>query len=97
MATVEFRNKQDGQLIEQSGAARVEKIIRNWAERNEFDRVVLSRDGDKLWVQLGDEELNYWMPSHVLNDGREEELEMQLDYARGAQRRSAAGYGKFDK
>ncbi|WP_027480673.1 hypothetical protein [Deinococcus pimensis] len=99
MATVEFRNEQDGSTFEPSGAEvrRVKSDIVAWAKRNEYDRIVFWRDGDKLWVQLGDSRLNYWMPEHVFASAGTEEIEMQLDYARGAERRGAVGYGKFDK
>ena len=99
MANVEFRGEQGGRLPQPEGerALRFSSDVRAWAERNGFERVVFRQDGDKLWLQLGDDELNYWMPRHLLERGAREEIEMQLDYARGAQRRSAAGYQQFDK
>lgn len=97
MAKVEFRNEQDGSVFTPDGAARATGDVRAWAERNGFEEVVFWRDGEKLWVQLGEDKLNYWMPQPVFASARTEDLEMQLDYARGAQRRSAAGYAKFDK
>lgn len=99
MVDVEIRNEQDGQSVTpaSAGAERFMADVRAWAERNEFQQVVFWRDGEKLWVQLGGERLNYWMPGHLLERGTKEDVEMQLDYARGAHRRSAAGYQKFDK
>lgn len=99
MAKVEFRNEQDGQALtpQGKGVKRFLADVRAWAERNEFENVVFWQDGEKLWVQLGDQKLNYWMPQHVLDEDAKEDIEMQLDYARGAHRRSAAGYQKFDK
>ncbi len=99
MADVEFRSEQGGPLSQPAGegVARFVADVRAWAERNGFGRVVFRQDGDKLWVQLGDDELNYWMPKQLLAQGAREDIEMQLDYARGAQRRSAAGYHQFDK
>lgn len=99
MANVEFRSEQGGAVPPPTGegAARFLTDVRAWADRNGFERVVFRQDGDKLWVQLGDDELHYWMPRQLLERGAREDVEMQLDYARGAQRRSAAGYQKFDK
>ena len=54
-------------------------------------------DAHKLWVQLGEDRLNYWIHDSTFTEGKHETVEMQMDYARGAQRRSAAGFGKFDK
>ncbi|AFZ65764.1 hypothetical protein Deipe_0160 [Deinococcus peraridilitoris DSM 19664] len=99
MVNVEIRNEQDGQPFQAGSAASVRFLaeVRAWAERNEFNQIVFWRDGEKLWVQLDDERLNYWMPEHLLERGQKEDVEMQLDYARGAHHRSAAGYQKFDK
>jgi len=99
MASVEFRNEQDGATIsiEATGSPSVIEDVKAWADRNDFQHVIFWQDGDKLWVQLDEHRLNYWMPQRILTDGRTADIEMQLDYARGAQRRGAAGYEKFDR
>ncbi|WP_104991375.1 hypothetical protein [Deinococcus sp. NW-56] len=102
MVEIKFRNEQDGREFELTHprAARVLEDVRTWAEGNGFAHVTFWRDAAdeaKLWVQLGDDRLNYWMPVSTFTEGRHETVEMQLDYARGAQRRSAAGYERFDK
>jgi hypothetical protein len=102
MSEVLFKNEKDGASFEmtQPKAARVIDDVRAWADQNQFAEVVFWRDAEdpgKLWVQLGDQRLNYWMPESTFSEGKHESVEMQLDYARGAQRRSAAGYEKFDK
>ncbi|ADV67753.1 hypothetical protein [Deinococcus maricopensis] len=102
MSEVLFRNEKDGSPFEMvhPKAARVLQDVQAWADTNHFERIVFWRDADdaqRLWVQLGDDRLNYWMPDTVFSEGRHEDVEMQLDYARGAQRRSAAGYEKFDQ
>lgn len=102
MSDVLFKNEKDGARFEmtQPKAARVIDDVRVWADQNQFAQVVFWRDADdpsRLWVQLGDQRLNYWMPESTFSEGRHESVEMQLDYARGAQRRSAAGHDKFDK
>ena len=102
MAEVQFRNEQDGSEFQMTHprAARVLADVRTWADRNGFVHVTFWRDlddGHKLWVQLGEDRLNYWIHDSTFTEGKHETVEMQLDYARGAQRRSAAGYGKFDK
>ena len=102
MAEVLFKDERDGAELPpaQSGSERAVKEVLSWAEANHFAQVVFWRDGadqGRFWVQLDDQRLNYWVPASTLQDGGHEQIEMQLDYARGAQRRSAAGYDKFDK
>ncbi|MEF2279860.1 hypothetical protein V3W47_16325 [Deinococcus sp. YIM 134068] len=102
MAEIRFRNEQDGSEFEMTHprAARVLADVQTWAQRNQYEHVVFWRDPDdahKFWVQLGDHRLNYWIHDSTFTEGKHETVEMQLDYARGAQRRSAAGYEKFDK
>lgn len=97
MSKVEFHDEQGERLENTADFATAEKIVRVWAERNDFDQVVFHQEGDKLWVQLGEHKLNYWMPHQALKSGSSDDIEMQLDFARGAQRREAAGYEKFDR
>ncbi|GGJ64105.1 hypothetical protein [Deinococcus aquiradiocola] len=102
MADVTFRNESDGSSFEMtaSKAARVLDDIRAWAVTNHFDEVVFWRDADdaqKYWVQLGEQRLNYWVHETTFTEGQHEQVESQMDYARGAQRRSVAGFDKFDK
>jgi hypothetical protein len=102
MADVIFRNENDGSSFEMTApkAARVLADIQAWARTNNFDHVVFWRDADdaqKLWVQLGDQRLNYWIHETTFTEGQHEQVEAQMDYARGAQRRSMAGFDKFDK
>ncbi len=101
MAEILFRNEADGSSFSmtQPKAARVLDDIQKWAEKNSFEHITFWRDAEdssKYWVQLGEDKLNYWVHESTFNEGKHEEVEMQLDYARGAQRRSAAGYAKFD-
>lgn len=102
MVNIQFRNEADGSEFQmgQPSAAQVLADIRAWAQRNNFDQVVFWRDAEdeyKLWVQLGEDRLTYWIHDSTFTEGKHETVEMQMDYARGAQRRSAAGYDKFDK
>lgn len=98
MTTVEFRNENDGQEIKPTFAAdSVISDVKAWAARNGFNQVVFWQEGERMWVQLDEHRLHYWMPEKVFTDGDSEQIEMQLDYARGAQRRSAAGYDRFDQ
>lgn len=102
MADIKFRNEQDGSEFQMAHprAVRVLGDVSTWADRNGFEHVTFWRDADdrhKLWVQLGDDRLNYWIHDSTFTEGKHETVEMQLDYARGAQRRSAAGYDRFDK
>ncbi|WP_161882391.1 hypothetical protein [Deinococcus alpinitundrae] len=102
MTEILFRNEADGSPFQmtQPKAARVLDDVQQWAENNGFAQVTFWRDADdanKYWVQLGDDKLNYWIHETTFSEGKHQDVEMQLDYARGAQRRSAAGYGKFDK
>jgi hypothetical protein len=102
MSEVTFRNEKDGARFEMAHpkAGRVIQDIKDWADKNEFQEVTFWRDPEeetRLWVQLGDNRLNYWIPETTFSEGRHEAVEMQLDYARGAARRSSAGFEKFDK
>jgi hypothetical protein len=102
MSDVTFRNEADGSAFEMtaSKAARVLDDIRAWASSNNFEQVTFWRDPEdahKLWVQLGDQKLNYWIHDSTFTEGQHEQVEAQMDYARGAQRRSVAGFDKFDK
>ncbi len=102
MADVTFRNESDGSSFEMTAprAGRVLEDIRAWAATNSFEHVVFWRDPEdaqKLWVQLGDQRLNYWVHESTFTEGQHEQVEAQMDYARGAQRRSVAGFDKFDK
>lgn len=102
MAEILFRNEADDSLFQmtQPKAARVLDDIQKWADANNFGQITFWRDADdasKYWVQLGEDKLNYWIHESTFSEGKHEDVEMQLDYARGAQRRSAAGYAKFDK
>ncbi len=102
MTEILFRNEVDGSPFQmtQPKAARVLDDIQKWADSNNFAHITFWRDADdasKYWVQLGDDKLNYWIHETTFSEGKHQDVEMQLDYARGAQRRSAAGYDKFDK
>ncbi|GGJ40670.1 hypothetical protein [Deinococcus roseus] len=84
----------------EENSKRVTRKIRDWAERNGFERLAFWRDKKephKLFVELGGTKLSYWVPEHIFINGDDTSVEEQLDYARGAQRRSAAGYNKFDR
>lgn len=102
MAEILFRQESNGEAFQMTHpkAARILKDIGAWAEKNGFTHVTFwqdAHDAHKLWVQLGDDRLNYWIHDSTFTEGKHETVEMQMDYARGAQRRSAAGYDKFDK
>ncbi|MBB6097596.1 hypothetical protein HNR42_001013 [Deinobacterium chartae] len=104
MAKVEFRDHERSiQLGAAAQGAQVQEVVARviqWADANQYERVVFWREQDapqKLFVQLGDDRLSYWVPESLFLEGRVDEIEPQLDYARGAQRRTAAGYGDFDR
>ncbi|WP_019588145.1 hypothetical protein [Deinococcus apachensis] len=102
MVDIQFRDEKDGSEFQMTHprAGRVLADVRAWADQNGFTHLTFWRDREdmhKLWVQLGDNRLNYWIHDSTFIEGKHESVEMQLDYARGAQRRSAAGYDKFDK
>ncbi len=102
MSDVTFRNESDGAPFEMTAAkaARVLDDIRAWASSNSVEHVVFWRDQEdaqKFWVQLGDERLHYWIHESTFTDGLHEQVEAQMDFARGAQRRSTAGFDRFDK
>lgn len=102
MADILFRNEADGTdfAVTYPKAQKVLSDLQDWASKNHFAQIVFWRDAQdssKYWVQLGDHRLNYWIHESTFSEGKHEDIEMQMDYARGAQRRSAAGYDKFDK
>lgn len=101
MIQISFKKEIDGSTFEigSSQASKVIQDVRAWAEQNNFEQVVFwqdAQDEHKLWVQLGEERLSYWIHDSTFLEGHHDAIEMQMDYARGAQRRSAAGYAKFD-
>ncbi|MFN8510387.1 MAG: hypothetical protein U0Z75_07500 [Deinococcaceae bacterium] len=101
MAYVEFFDH-DSQTFSFEDSDTVRQMVArvsSWADVNTFDRIVFWRDPlepHKLFVQLGDDRLGYWIHESTFTDGKQD-IEAQLDYARGAQRREAAGYGRFDR
>ncbi len=102
MTEILFRDEKDGSnfVVASPKAQRALDNVQKWAQNNQFERITFWRDADdqnKYWVQLGDDRLNYWIHESTFSEGKHEDIEMQMDYARGAQRRSAAGYDKFDK
>lgn len=102
MIEILFRNEADGSTFALTApkAQRVLADLQEWASKNKFEHITFWRDVEdqnKYWVQLGQDRLNYWIHESTFSEGKHEEIEMQMDYARGAQRRSAAGYDKFDK
>ena len=102
MADITFRNEADGTPVQMSHprAARVLEDIKVWADSNGFDSVTFWRDAadaQRFWVQLGENRLNYWIHESTFSEGQHDQIEAQMDYARGAHRRSAAGFEKFDK
>jgi hypothetical protein len=101
MANVEFytHDAQPFSFEESSTVKRMVARVASWADVNTFERITFWRDEadtDKWYVQLGDDRLSYWIHENTFTEGKQD-VEAQLDYARGAQRRVAAGYGKFDK
>lgn len=102
MAQIVFKKESDGSNFELASAQAAQVIgdVQKWAQKNGFEQVIFWQDQEdehKFWVQLGDDRLNYWIHDSTFLEGLHESVEMQMDYARGAQRRSAAGYAKFDK
>ena len=101
MAHIEFytHDAQPYAFPESSAVKRVMARISSWADVNGFERVAFwqdEQDPQKFHVQLAESRLAYWIPDSAFLEGKQD-IEAQLDYARGAFRRESAGYGKFDR
>ena len=97
MATITFlQNKQPLQLEHIAVAL---ETLQNWADNNGFENITLHLESEhKLLVQFGDDTpLTNWLDLYAVQRNDTEQIEDQLDFARGEYRRRAAGYGKFDR
>ncbi len=97
MATITFlQNKQPIKLENVTVAL---ETIENWAEKNGFESITFHLESEhKLLVQFGEDILlTNWLDLHAIERNDTEQIEDQLDFARGEYRRRAAGYGKFDR
>lgn len=99
MATVEFLGA-DQQPLELPQTEPVQHALdaaSKWATDNDLE-VKFALEGDqRLYIHLGGIRLNNWVDLKLVTDGDTHAILEQLDYARFEYRRSASGYGKFDR
>ena len=105
MATIKLLDQSTQQPIawttdETPNAGAVIADAQAWAERNGFQTLTfwLEEGSDrKLIVQFNDEApLAAWVDIAIFKEGRVNDIEGQLDFARGEHRRRAVGYSQFD-
>ncbi|HWG84913.1 MAG TPA: hypothetical protein VNT60_05475, partial [Deinococcales bacterium] len=81
--------------------ARATAVARAWAAENGFETVsFIAREGEPLrfHVRIGEEApLNAWVDGVLFAQGKTDELETVLDFARGEHRRRMAGYDHYDR
>ena len=99
MATIKFlgTDQKPLELPQAEGVQHALAAATHWAEENELE-VMFALEGDeRLYIHLGGIRLNNWVNLQLVTDGDTQGILEQLDYARFEYRRSASGYGKFDR
>lgn len=99
MATIQFlgTDQRPLELPQNEGVQHAITAASKWAEENELE-VMFALEGDeRLYIHLGGIRLNNWVDLKLVTDGDTHAMLEQLDYARFEYRRSASGYGKFDR
>ncbi len=99
MATVEFldANQQPLQLPQTDAVKNATATATRWAQENDLEVKFALEGEDRLYIHLGGIRLNNWVHLKMVTDGDAHGMLEQLDYARFEYRRSASGYGKFDR
>ena len=106
MATVKLLNQTTQKPLEWTAAEQVlvNAVIADaskWADNNSLTTLTfwLEAESDrKLIVQFNDEPpLSSWVDIAIFKEGRVDDIEGQLDFARGEHRRRAVGYSQFDR
>ncbi|NJK44258.1 MAG: hypothetical protein HC933_08205 [Pleurocapsa sp. SU_196_0] len=99
MADIHFTDAQqqplelpDTDAVQQSIAA-----AQNWADDNSLELSFALESDGRLYIHLGGIRLNNWLDMKFVNEGDVDSILEALDYARFEYRRSASGYGKFDR
>jgi hypothetical protein len=96
----------EGQVLkfsaaEQAGIDAVKRDAAKWGEANSLKtlRFLLKEGSEReLHVQFDDEPpLTSWVDLGIFRQGRVNEIESGLDFARGEFRRRAVGYSQFDR
>ena len=99
MATISFQNTdlEPLQLPQTEAVKNVTSAAEKWAEENQLEVAFALEGEDRLYIHLGGIRLNNWVDLKLITDGDTGSVLEQLDYARFEYRRSASGYGKFDR
>jgi hypothetical protein len=99
MATVEFLdgNQKPLKLAPSEHLKRATDAAMHWATENSLDVKFALEGVDRLYIHLGGIRLNNWVHLKLITEGDTHAILEQLDYARFEYRRSASGYGKFDR
>jgi hypothetical protein len=89
------------EAAEQAGVDAVKLDAAKWGEANSLKtlRFLLAEGSEReLRVQFDEETpLTSWVDLSIFRQGRVDEIESSLDFARGEFRRRAVGYSQFDR
>jgi hypothetical protein len=69
----------------------------HWADDNSLELSFALENDGRLYIHLGGIRLSNWLDMKFVNEGDVDSMLEALDYARFEYRRSASGYGKFDR
>jgi hypothetical protein len=99
VAIISFQNtdQEPLQLPQTPAVKSVTDAAEKWAEENQLEVAFALESEDRLYIHLGRIRLNNWVDLKLITDGDADSVLEQLDYARFEYRRSASGYGKFDR
>lgn len=104
MAEIRFLEESGAKVsfsaTDSANVERARQEAARWAEASGYSIVTFHLEEgspQRLRVQFNDSTpLNSWLDANVVRQGRLEELESFLDYARGEQRRRDVGYEVYD-
>ena len=99
MATIKFlgTDQKPLELPKTEGVQHAMTAASKWADENALEVMFALEGEERLYIHLGGIRLNNWVNLKVVTDGETHAMLEQLDYARFEYRRSASGYGKFDR
>ena len=99
MATITFlsADQQPLELPQTEPVRHAMEAASHWATDNDLEVKFALEGEQRLYIHLGGIRLNNWVNLSVITSGDTHAMLEQLDYARFEYRRSASGYGKFDR
>ncbi len=102
MVSIQFRLQTDGRELTISRKAiatrKVMELAERWGEAHGFSSITFwleHQGGEKMFIQFNEEPLLLsWVDAETFRQGLEEELEIQLDLARGEYKRRLLGQSR---